>query len=43
MRVWVDKDDDDDDIPQLKECVNALMVIKDDLSNFIPAKEGGEV
>jgi len=43
MRVWVDKDDDDDDIPQLKECVSALMVIKDDLSNFIPGKEGGEV
>lgn len=41
MRVWVDKPDDDDEISELKECVNALMIIKDDLIDFIPEKQGG--
>jgi hypothetical protein len=43
-RVWVDKSDDAEDIPTLKECVNRLIEIKDDLKLFIPQKtkeEGG--
>ena len=35
-RVWVGKDDDEPDIPELKNCVNCLIQIKDDLKQFIP-------
>jgi hypothetical protein len=43
-RVWVDKDDDEDDIPELKRCVNCLIQIKDDLESFIrkTRQEGGK-
>jgi hypothetical protein len=36
IRVWVDKDDDAPDLPELKECVSELILIKDDLKMFIP-------
>jgi hypothetical protein len=37
-RIWVDKDDDEEDIPELKECMNSLIVIKDELKKIIPEK-----
>jgi hypothetical protein len=41
-RVWVDKYDDDEDIPELKEGVSCLLDIKNDLSRFIPDKKTGK-
>ena len=37
-RIWVDMEDDDDDIPRLKECTNMLLQIKDDFERLIPDK-----
>jgi hypothetical protein len=35
-RIRVDKDDDAPDLPELKECMSELILIKDDLKMFIP-------
>ena len=40
-RVWVDKDEDAEDMSALKECVDMTIQIKDSFSRLIP-KKGGE-
>jgi hypothetical protein len=35
----VNRNDDADDIPALKDCVNGLIQIRDDLKRFIPQKK----
>jgi len=37
-RIWVNMDDDEENVAEFKECVNCLIVIKDDLNRFIPEK-----
>jgi hypothetical protein len=38
-RIWVDRNDDAEDIPELKDCIHGLIQIKDDLKKFIPEKK----
>jgi hypothetical protein len=38
-RIWVNRNDDAEDISTLKDCVNGLIQIKDDLKRFIPQKK----
>jgi hypothetical protein len=37
-RIWVDKDDDDD-LSELKNCVNCIIQIKDELERFYTENE----